>query len=418
MTADGCVGSERTEGAAPTIKNDDRKWTVMVFMGADTIAGNAPLHGAVQADLEEMAFVGSGESLNIFVQVHGQGVPRRYHIGVDKGQDVPDSQRNTAGGRALAHFIETSLMKVGHRRQDHSMLVLWGHAYDFAIGRAQTRSGAIDALDFAELSEVLRALQDKMLEKYGGGERPTLDVVGFDACDVSTVEMACQLAPFAKYLLGSEVGVPIPGWPYDRVLERLRFPAGRLMGPAEFGTYAVRRYCESYVPSERSVSLTLLDLERTPELFALTEVLATTLNLAVSRGPDTRELIAQIFRRSQTKPYKAYVDVADLCLNLMRESGDSLVIEAARAVGDFLIAAPREVVDKSLSGEGRPFVVEHGRNGADTAKLNGISLYAPHVALTSEFEAVRKLYDEFRFTQETSWSRLVYSLAEAQLLSI
>ena len=26
------------------------------------------------------------------------------------------------------------------------MLVLWGHAYDFAIGRAQTRSGAIDAL--------------------------------------------------------------------------------------------------------------------------------------------------------------------------------------------------------------------------------------------------------------------------------
>ena len=76
MTADGCVGSERTEGAAtPTIKNDDRKWTVMVFMGADTIAGNAPLHGAVQADLEEMAFVGSGGSLNIFVQVHGQGRP-------------------------------------------------------------------------------------------------------------------------------------------------------------------------------------------------------------------------------------------------------------------------------------------------------------------------------------------------------
>ncbi len=396
-----------------------RKWTVMVFMGTETEEGNAPLVEAAISDLEEMMAVGSCDSLNIFVQVHAYGVPPvRYHLGVSE-EIVPESQRETAEGWALAQFIESSLMKRGyeHAEADNSLLVLWGHAYDFAIGHAPTRRGTIDALDFVELSAVLRRLQNRMREVYHGQHPPTLDVVGFDACDVSTVEMACQLAPFAKYLLGSEVGVPIPGWPYDRVLERLRFPAGRLMGPAEFGTYAVRRYCESYVPSERSVSLTLLDLKRTPELFALTEVLATTLNLAISRGPDTRDLIAQIFRRSQTKPYKAYVDVADLCLNLMRESGDSLVIEAARAVGDFLIAAPREVVDKSLLGEGRPFVVEHGRNGVDTAKLNGISLYAPHVALTSEFEAVRKLYEEFRFTQETSWSRLVYSLAEAQLLS-
>ena len=48
MTADGCVESEMEGAATPTIKKDDRKWTVMVFMGADTIAGNAPLHGAAK----------------------------------------------------------------------------------------------------------------------------------------------------------------------------------------------------------------------------------------------------------------------------------------------------------------------------------------------------------------------------------
>ena len=42
--------------------------------------------------------------------------------------------------------------------------------------------------------------------------------VAFDACDLATVEMACQLKPFAKYLLGSQIGIPLPGWPYDRVL--------------------------------------------------------------------------------------------------------------------------------------------------------------------------------------------------------
>jgi len=409
MTADGCVGSERTEGAAPTIKNDDRKWTVMVFMGADTIAGNAPLHGAVQADLEEMAFVGSGESLNIFVQVHGQGVPRRYHIGVDKGQDVPDSQRNTAGGRALAHFIETSLMKVGHRRQDHSMLVLWGHAYDFAIGRAQTRSGAIDALDFAELSEVLRALQDKMLEKYGGGERPTLDVVGFDACDLSTVEMACQLQPFARYLLASQIGIPIPGWPYDRILYRLRHPIGRLMVPAEFGSWVVRRFCESY-PASDPVSLTLLDLNRARELFAYAEFLALTLACAIG-NPDARERIADSFSGSQTEERKPFVDVADLCLHLVRHSGDAFVIEAARALGDFLISPWPPLVGCSHTGKGRPFVVEHGRNSGHAARLNGISLYAPHVARDNDFDAARDLYHNFTFAQETCWSELVHTLA-------
>ena len=35
-------------------KQDDRMWTVMVFMGADTIQGNAPLVDAALDDITEM----------------------------------------------------------------------------------------------------------------------------------------------------------------------------------------------------------------------------------------------------------------------------------------------------------------------------------------------------------------------------
>ncbi len=410
MTPESWVGAAGT-GRAPTpgTDNDDRKWTVMVFMGAETIAGNSPLHEAAKADLGEMATVGSGGRLNIFAQIHGQGVPRRYHVGIDKGVDVPDTQRNLAGGRALAHFIESSLMKVGHRREDHSMLVLWGHAYDFAIGREVTRSGSIDALDFSELSEVLRALQDRMLEVYRGGDRPTLDVIGFDACDLATVELACQLQPFASYLLGSQIGIPIPGWPYDRILDRLRNPIRRLMGPAEFGAYVVRRFCESYTAAD-PVTLTLLDLNRALQLFAHAEFLALTLACAIGDA-NTRDRITALFSRSQTEERKPFVDVADLCLNLVRESGDAFVIEAARALGDFLIGPRPPLVGCSRTGDGRPFIVEHGRNSGQTARLNGISLYAPHVAPEIDFDAVRDLYHNFVFAQETRWSGLVHLLA-------
>ena len=64
----------------PGERSEHRKWTVMVFMGADSIEGNAPLLDAAEADLLEMRSVGSGEALNVFVQVHGKGpVPRRGH---------------------------------------------------------------------------------------------------------------------------------------------------------------------------------------------------------------------------------------------------------------------------------------------------------------------------------------------------
>ena len=42
------------------------------------------------------------------------------------------------------------------------MLVLWGHAYDFAFARSRTREGVVDAIDFVELSGLLQRLQDRL----------------------------------------------------------------------------------------------------------------------------------------------------------------------------------------------------------------------------------------------------------------
>jgi cysteine peptidase C11 family protein len=387
----------------------------MIFMGAATIAGNAPLIDAAEADLAEMQFVGSGDKLNIFVQVH-QGkdvVPRRGQIkehgavGINGLDPVPNGETETRGGAALGKFIQWALASAKHNPNNpehYSMLVLWGHAYDFAIGREPTTDGMIDALDFAELSRVLERLQ---LE-FGTGAK--LDILGFDACDLATVEMAYQLQPFAKYLIGSQIGVPLPGWPYNEILDRLRTPFGRLMGGAEFASYVVRRFCQCYGAESGTVSLTALDLNRAQELKATADVLAEMLIEAI-RDPAARDQIGALFNASQTAPGKPFVDVADLCLGLMRESDDPLVIEAARALGDLLISPRPPAVGVSAVGGGTPVVVEHGRNAAQTARLNGISIYAPNVAPERDFESVRHLYNNFVFAQETQWSDLVHALA-------
>jgi hypothetical protein len=45
------------------------------------------------------------------------------------------------------------------------------------------------------------------------------------------------------------------------------------------------------------------------------------------------------------------------------------------------------VVGCSETGDGRPLIVEHGRNAGRLARLNGISLYAPHVAPDNDVDA-------------------------------
>jgi Clostripain family len=406
---------------SPSANSQQRvKWTVMIFMGAATIDGEAPMMEAAEDDLNEMRFVGSDDDedgFSIFVQVHlgGDKVPLRGRItkkmppGIAGLDPVPERERETANGAALLNFIRSALRvpyRNGYDSSRRTLLVLWGHAYDFAIGRAPTAAGTIDALDFAELSGVLETLQ-----KEFGIPGAKLDILGCDACDLSTVEMAYQIKPFAKHLLCSEIGVPIPGWPYDRVLYRLRHPVGEPMNPVELGTWTVRRFCEAYSADVRTVSLTLLDLNRADELLEHTKYLSLALASAIG-DPAAQDRIASLFLQSQTAPGSPYVDVADLCWNLERNSNDLRVIDAATKLGDFLIES--QVGDAPLAGTRGikgPFVMEHGRNTCETARLNGISIYAPHVAPNTDFVSRRSLYENFVFTKETLWSELVHVLA-------
>ena len=383
----------------------------MVFMGADNLPTEIDLSNEADLDIAEMKKVGTSPSLNIFVQRHGKGFVRREHIGHGAPESIDVREQDVATGQALLEFMEWAFKRAKHRaRRDHSLLVLWGHAYRFVIGPAATRFG-VDALDFAELRTRLSLFQQGNRKQIDPDEDPKLDIIGFDACDLATVEMAIQLYPFARYMLASQIVMPLPGWPYNRILDRLKNRYGRIMGPAEFGTYAVRRFCEAYHAQKRTVSLTLLDLSRAPALLALTEILSRKLALALVGDTRERAVVQDLFFRSRTLKDKPFVDVADLCLNLMRFCGDRDVRRAAERLGDFLLTPSPVVPGKSEIGEGRPFVVEHGRNASLTARLHGVSLYAPHVAATHDAAGASHFYDKFILAQETLWNELVRALA-------
>src|SRR5262245_9609980 len=125
----------------------------MVLMGAEQVPGDQDLTVEALDDIAEMQSVKPPRDgpLNLFVQLHENRTAYRYRL--DQGSDpvrLKASEAELTDGTALKMLLRDALAK--HRPDhDRAMLVLWGHSYDFAIGRAVTRSG-IDALDFSELA--------------------------------------------------------------------------------------------------------------------------------------------------------------------------------------------------------------------------------------------------------------------------
>jgi hypothetical protein len=413
----------------------------MVFMGAGHVDGvTAPLSKHANDDLLEMSRVGSdgpNGRLNIFVQRHGDmSPPTRYWIGWPKPQQanavppplqpmpVPAKERDAKDGRALKRFMSWALKSADHKKGDCSLLVLWGHAYHFAIGAIETQTG-IEALDFGELKRVLTEFQMELATEFKEQwavskndpevqDLPTLDVLGFDACDLAGVEIAHLLSPFAGYLVASQIGIPLPGWPYEQILTRLKSAAAtEPMSPAQFGSFAVRKYCEHYNELDEDgdpipVSLTLLDLEKASEVFKATERLAEQLALAGGADTDELEMIQDQFRRSQTFEGKPFIDVADFCLSISRYTSVSAVRAAAAALGDLLI---RPASNGDPKGSRGSFIVEHSRNSHSTARLQGVSLYAPQI-VADDWRGPRFYYSKFASSKESFWSRLIHVLAE------
>ena len=404
-------------------KPSDPKWIVLLLMGAANAPGETDLTQFAIEDIRELeeAFeTRKKPTLEIAYQLHQPGGVTRRHVGGAE-EAVPAALNDRVDGTPLEKFVRWAVVETDYRPGDRVMLVLWGHAHRFAIG-ATVLNGRADALDFAELVEVLERLQTPQPgDRYG--ILPQFDIIAFDACDCATLEMAYQLQPFARYLLASQIRMPLPGFPYHRILERLGAPQGRLMGPSEFGRWSVRRFCEFYSVRDEdrdTVSLTLLDLQQVLPIAETTDRLARELLARMADGTEDEALITDLFRLSRTidtadptRRIKPFVDVADLCLNLLLHCNNEDVREIARVLGNLLLSPAPVPANQSEAGAGVSFIAEHGRNACTTGRLNGVNLYAPHVAGTNdEFQEMNGRYQNFRFARDVAWFDLVTAMAE------
>jgi len=213
-------------------------WTFMVYLDADSgleIAG---------IDIfKKMASVGSSSRVNIVVQMDKNSSEESYdalygnwtdckRFNVTKGM-IPTpgnatlhlGEVNMGDPETLKDFVNWT---INTYPANYYFLSLWGHGTG-CVGVCYDVTSAADALSLPELSQALSGLPVIM------------DVVLFDACSMSMIEVAYQIKDYVNVLVGTE-GLGYAPPPYDSYLSILT--SNPSMSPSVFASEVVTSYIE------------------------------------------------------------------------------------------------------------------------------------------------------------------------------
>ena len=271
------------------------EWTVGVYMCADN-----GLNDQSYMDLAEMMEIGSTDEVNIIVQLDNAARDthpecRRLKVVKDGVESLGElgevDMADTATLRGFASFLKS---RFPARRY---FLVLWDHGNGWTDEFRDARTLFIDESHNSTMSVAAGELR-AAIEACRSALGRNLEVLGFDACLMGMVEVACEVSEACDYLLGSEGLVPVTGWPYDEVLAPL--VARPTATPDEFLPQACGAYLDEY-PGE-DVCLSALDMRQLDRVLPVAAaVLADSIDPGDPRLADARGTV-QTFSSNPARP--------------------------------------------------------------------------------------------------------------------
>jgi hypothetical protein len=396
------------------------------------LAGDNNLEDYGKADLAEMNEVGSTEQVAIVAQFDSMedGNSRRYYLQADTPleDDALDAylgETNTGDPRELVHFLVWAMNNYPAKRY---ALIMWNHGtgwkeeevYRVAHGTvgayrpaSEKRARAIarrlsgrkvrpplfsttiksvmargisyddSSADFLDNAEMKQALRCSLLAS--GSER--LDLVGFDACLMSMLEIAYQVKDVADCIVGSQETEPAEGWPYAEILRGLTDDP--TMDQSALGNVIIKAYMDSYGPEE-NISQSALDLS---QIHQVVEALDNICSYVISNQEDCELILGRAVRRAQRFSDEDYKDLYDLC-RLLAERSDHLpeLKRRAEVVMDLLVPA----------GRGR-FVCAKDKRGYRLENSHGVSIYFPE-------QRMSPFYKRLDFASESFWDDMLHRL--------
>jgi hypothetical protein len=344
----GAVGLAPRTGAQPSgtvsAQAVGPTWTMLVYMAADN---NLELDALL--DLEEMAAAANDEVQFVVLIDRSQGewgdgaYPDEERLGIDAFTDTrllhvtgdgievvqELGELDTLDPQNLAWFVWQGLENYPAERTG---LVLWDHG-----GAALVPFGDDDDNeqgDYLSLPE----LQQSIGSALQAADAPKLDLIGFDACLMATVEVARAMAPFADVYVASQENEGSHGWDWTS-MEVGGAPEDLAGAVVEsFGPHAVQ------TTGAGNYTLSALDLEAMDGVDAALEGFVDAVERDPAAGVALLQARQQAVEFGEVSPDPAHhpqqVDLVDMISRLP----DSVPAEVLVARNALVAAIDRAVV--------------------------------------------------------------------------
>lgn len=241
-------------------------WTILVYMAADN---NLEMYGI--GDLNEMLAVKASDKVNIIVladrgemyanQTDSVGGVNEWTSAklfkVEPGNlvELDDWGEVDMGSKDIvARFIERGIKDYPAKR---IMLDFWDHGAAWQ-GFCEDISENDDILTLSDLKlGVSEGLKAASLDK--------IDLLGFDACLMSSIEVAQTVSKFAEYMMASEETEPGHGWYYTALNKLVDSPS---MEPQQLAQVLMEGYVEQATAMDTldEVTVSVLDLSKMDDL--------------------------------------------------------------------------------------------------------------------------------------------------------
>lgn len=408
------------------------KWTFMVYM-----AGFNNLSDFAGKDVDEMRTAGSTDDvkLAVFIKQLGNKVANHLLVGKDGQGEVREGVGEVDSGspQTLLDFVRWAAEKAP---ADKYALVVWNHGsgwqpddLDDLYDEVRMRGGGTGVtpreLGVRSTEQVARSLfstsvkqvlslptagdrgiasddgsghsldtieLNRVLEKAHAEMGKPLELLGMDACLMSTLEVSYEVQEHAKVVVGSEELEPGDGWPYHKILPEL--VGNPDMDGAALGRAIVRHYVESYRHARDQWPVTQC-AAATAGIGTFVDALDQLASALTEHVGDEVEA-ARVMRAQARSPRFTgeLVDLKAFCDNLT-------AMDIALAIKDAAATVTAALAPGS-------FVLEEGHLGPTVKGCGGVTAYFPPPS-----DAISRFYGDLRFAKEHQWDDFLGSYQRA-----
>lgn len=407
---------EEEATAAPVVGDPDAagtgdSWTIIMYLDAD----DDVLEEDIFTDLNEMERVGSTDKVNMVAQLDrfdgafdGDGDwtgTKRYHIVQDDDMSTIASEELEDLGEAdmgdPQTLVDYVTWAIENYPADRYALILSDHGAGWPGGWNDPAPNEGSELKLWEISSALESITSSTgVSKF--------DLLGFDACLMSQLEVYAAVYPYAHYIIASQETEPSLGWAYTAWVGQLAENPGvdnaqvaasivdsyiiddqRIVDDevrlSVYGDYTAKAVADEL---GKGITLSAVSAADVPNLVGAVNDLSVALANVDQKGVAKARAYAQsfesVFGHDDPSPY---IDLGNFAQLAAETTGDASLSEAAGAV--------TSAIQSALVAE---------KHGPDRAGATGFTIYFP----TSSLYKIEGLTSEYlansnSFVESSTW---------------